>query len=132
MKVGASVPAAVLVLAGSMLLAPPAQAASTQLVRFSVSGDFCPEYGVYGISHVDVNGDAGMHASQNFANTTQNAPTSIQDVPAAGAMARVTVTYHCKVKVLWWFSPSDRQLAKGNRWVYGSGWQPDHIITPSG
>lgn len=132
MKLGTLAPVVVLGLAGVPLLAAPADAASTRVVRFSVSGSFCPEHGVYGISHVDVNGSGDMHASQNFANTTQNAATSIQAVPPAGAMARVTVTYHCRVKVLWWDRPGDRRLAVGNRWVYGSGWQPDYTITPSG
>lgn len=113
-------------------MAAPADAASTQVVRFSVSSDFCPQYGVYGISHVDINGSGEMHASQNFANTTQSAATSILGVPPGGAMAHVTVTYHCKVKVLWWYRPGDRELGVGNRWVYGSGWQPNYVITPSG
>jgi hypothetical protein len=123
-------PAALMALVGATLLAPPADAASTQIVRFSVARLYCPEDGVYGISHVSVNGTAGMSAEQNFIWNTQTAATSIDSVPPEGALANVTVTYRCNVKVLWWYEAGSGQQATGARWVYGSGSQPSYTLVP--
>lgn len=126
----ATLPAALFAVLGSTLLAPPAQAASTQIVGFSIAGAYCPDYGVYGISHVYVNGNAGMTADQNFIWNTQTASTSISSVPEEGALANVTVVYHCNVKVLWWFEAGGNRQATTTAWVYGSGWQPTYTLYP--
>ncbi|QCB97548.1 hypothetical protein E5206_11980 [Arthrobacter sp. PAMC25564] len=123
-------PSAVVALVSAALMAPPAEADSTQTVRFSVSGLYCPEDGVYGISHVSVNGAAGMRAEQNFIWNTKTAATSISSVPPEGALANVTVTYRCNVKVLWWYEAGSGQQAAGTRWVYGSGPQPGYTLFP--
>jgi hypothetical protein len=132
-------PAAVMALGGALLFAPSAvadtlpdaaRATSTQVVNFSVDGSFCPQYGLYGIAHVTVDGTAGMTADQNFIWTTKTAATSIHSVPAAGAVANVTVVYHCNVQVLWWVEPGSARWASAALWVNGSGPQPSYTIRP--
>jgi hypothetical protein len=123
-------PAALMALAGAMVLAPPAAASSTQTVRVSVDGRYCPELGVYGISHVNVTGTGDLRADQNFIWTTQTAETPIDSVPPEGALANVTVTYHCIVQVLWWQEAGSAQHAMGTRWINGSGWQPSYTLVP--
>jgi len=126
-------------LGGALLFAPSAvadalpdaaQATSTQVVNFSVDGSFCPQYGLYGIAHVTVDGTAGMRADQNFIWTTKTAATSIHSVPAAGAVANVTVVYHCNVQVLWWVEPGNARRVSAALWVNGSGPQPSYTIHP--
>ena len=126
-------------LGGALLFAPSAvadalpdatQATSTQVVNFSVDGSFCPQYGLYGIAHVTVDGTAGMRADQNFIWTTKTAATSIHSVPAAGAVANVTVVYHCNVQVLWWVEPGNARRVSAALWVNGSGPQPSYTIRP--
>jgi hypothetical protein len=132
-------PAAVMALGGTLLFAPSAvadglpdaaQATSTQVVNFSVDGSFCPQYGLYGIAHVTVDGTAGMTADQNFIWTTTTAATSIHSVPPAGAVANVTVVYHCNVQVLWWVEPGSARRVSAALWVNGSGPQPSYTIRP--
>jgi hypothetical protein len=126
-------------LGGALLFAPSAVAdaqpdaartTSTQVVNFSVDGSFCPQYGLYGIAHVTVDGTAGMTADQNFIWTTKTAATSIHSVPAAGAVANVTVVYHCNVQVLWWVEPGSARRVSAALWVNGSGPQPSYTIRP--
>ena len=129
-------PAAVLALGGSMLPAPPVvadttQATSTQVVKFSLESSFCPQHGLYGIAHVSVDGTAGMTADQNFIWTTQTAATSIHAVPPQGAVANVTVVYHCNVQVLWWLEPGSARRVQAALWVNGSGQQPSYTIGPN-
>src|SRR6478736_228419 len=129
-------PAAVLALGGTMLPAPPVvadttQATSTQVVKFSLESSFCPQYGLYGIAHVSVDGTAGMTADQNFIWTTQTAATSIHAVPPQGAVANVTVVYHCNVQVLWWLEPGSARRVQAALWVNGSGQQPSYTIGPN-
>ena len=118
-----------------MLPAPPAvadtQATSTQIVNFSLDSSFCPQHGLYGIAHVTVDGTAGMKADQNFIWTTQTAATSIHTVPPAGAVANVTIVYHCNVQVLWWLEPGSAHRVKAAVWVNGSGKQPSYTIKPN-
>ncbi|MGO4227348.1 hypothetical protein AB4Y72_00610 [Arthrobacter sp. YAF34] len=132
-------PAAVMALGGALLFAPSAvadalpdaaQATSTQVVNFSVDDSFCPQYGLYGIAHVTVDGTAGMRADQNFIWTTKTAATSIHSVPPAGAVANVTVVYHCNVQVLWWVEPGNARRVSAALWVNGSGPQPSYTIRP--
>ena len=118
-----------------MLPAPPAvadttQATSTQVVNFSLDGSFCPQHGLYGIAHVTVDGTAGMRADQNFIWTTKTAATSIHAVPSAGAVANVTIVYHCNVQVLWWLEPGSAHRVKSALWVNGSAPQPSYTIKP--
>ena len=127
--------AAVTALSGSMVLPPPAladtpQVASTQVVNFSLDSSFCPQHGLYGIAHVSVNGTAGMTADQNFIWTTQTAATSIHSVPRQGAVANVTVVYHCNVQVLWWLEPGAAHKVTAALWVKGSPPQPSYTIKP--
>jgi hypothetical protein len=85
---------------------------------------------LYGISHVSINGGSGMQAEQDFAKSTQWAATSVKAVPPPGAKAYVTLTYHCKVKagpIVW---PGYGEPASASFWIYGSGDQPSHIVTP--
>ncbi len=107
------------------------QATSTQVVNFRVDGSFCPQHGLYGIAHVTVDGTAGMSADQNFIWTTQTAATSIHSVPPQGAVANVTVVYHCNVQVLWWLEPGDARRVTAALWVNGSGPQPSYTIGPN-
>lgn len=131
--------AAVMAFGGAMLLpqaavadplSDPMQATSTQVVNFSVDGSFCPQYGLYGIAHVTVEGTAGMTADQNFIWTTKTAATSIHSVPPAGAVANVTVVYHCNVQVFWWVEPGNARRVSAALWVNGSAPQPSYTITP--
>ena len=119
-----------------MLLAPPAvagtvQATSTQTVKFAVDDGFCPQHGLYGIAHVTVDGTAGMTADQNFIWTTKTAATSIHSVPPTGAVANVTVVYHCNVRVLWWLEPGSAHKVTAALWVNGSAPQPSYTIRPN-
>ena len=132
-------PAAAVALGGAMLVPPPAvadavadttQATSTQVVNFAVDESFCPQHGLYGIAHVTVDGTAGMTADQNFIWTTKTAATSIHSVPPAGAVANVTVVYHCNVQVLWWLEPGNSRKVSAALWVNGSGPQPSYTIRP--
>ncbi|WP_427131426.1 hypothetical protein [Pseudarthrobacter sp. S9] len=128
-------PAALIALVGTTLLAPPAeadttQATSTQIVSFAVDSLYCPQHGLYGLAHVTVDGTAGMTADQNFIWTTQTAATSINSVPSEGALANVTVVYHCNVQVLWWLEPGSAQKVTAARWVNGSGEQPSYTFSP--
>lgn len=111
-------------------LSEPMQATSTQVVNFSVDGSFCPQYGLYGIAHVTVDGTAGMTADQNFIWTTKTAATSIRSVPSAGAVANVTVVYHCNVQVFWWVEPGNARRVSAALWVNGSAPQPSYTIKP--
>ncbi|WP_427007493.1 hypothetical protein [Pseudarthrobacter sp. H2] len=124
-------PAASIALASAAVLAPPAAASSTQTLRVSVDGRYCPEFGVYGISHINVNGTGDLRADQNFIWNTQTAETPIGSVPPEGALANITVTYHCNVQVLWWHEAGSAQQATGTRWVNGSGWQPSYTLVPA-
>ncbi len=129
-------PAAVVALAGTMLPPPPAvadtlQATSTQVVKISVDGSFCPQHGLYGIAHVTVDGTAGMRADQNFIWTTQTAATSIHSVPSIGAVGNFTVVYHCNVQVFWWLEPGPAHRVKAALWVNGASPQPSYIIKPN-
>ena len=47
-----------------------------------------------------------MTADQDFIWTTQKAATSIHSVPPGGAVANVTIVYHCNVQALWWMEPA--------------------------
>ena len=128
--------AAVMALSGSMVLPPPAvadtpQVASTQVVNFSLDSSFCPQHGLYGIAHVSVHGTAGMTADQNFIWTTQTAATSIHSVPREGAVANVTVVYHCNVQVLWWLEPGAAHKVTAALWVKGAPPQPSYTIKPN-
>ncbi len=132
-------PAAAVALGGAMLVPPPAvadavadttQATSTQIVNFAVDDSFCPQHGLYGIAHVTVDGTAGMTADQNFIWTTKTAATSIHSVPPAGAVANVTVVYHCNVQVLWWLEPGSARKVTAALWVNGSAPQPSYTIRP--
>jgi hypothetical protein len=124
------VPAALMALVSATVLAPPAKAASTQTVSFSVDRLYCPEFGVYGISHVNVNGTGDLRADQNFIWNTQSAATSIDSVPPEGAVANVTVTYHCNIQMLWWHEAGSARRATAARWVNGSGAQPSYTLVP--
>ena len=107
------------------------QATSTQVVKISVDGSFCPQHGLYGIAHVTVDGTAGMRADQNFIWTTQTAATSIHSVPSSGAVGNFTVVYHCNVQVFWWLEPGAAHRVKAALWVNGSSPQPSYTIKPN-
>jgi hypothetical protein len=124
-------PAALIALVSAPVLATPAAASSTQTLRVSVDRQFCPDLGVYGISHVNVNGTGDLRADQNFIWNTQTAETPIASVPPEGALANVTVTYHCIVQVLWWQEAGSARQATGTRWINGSGWQPTYTLVPA-
>lgn len=123
-------PAALIAVASATVLAQPAAASSTQTLRVSVDRQYCPELGVYGISHVTVNGTGDLRADRNFIWNTQTAETPIDSVPPEGALANVTVTYHCNVQVLWWHEAGSARQATGTRWINGSGWQPSYTLVP--
>ena len=136
-------PTAVVAMSAAMLLPPPAvagtppsavadllQLASTQVVNFALESSFCPQHGLYGIAHVSVDGTSGMTADQNFIWTTQKAATSIHSVPREGAVANVTIVYHCNVQVLWWLEPGAAHKVTAALWVNGSGEQPSYVIGP--
>ncbi len=113
-----------------VLAAQPAAAASSQVVTFAVADAFCPAHGLYGISHVSVASDSGMVAEQNFSWNTRAAATSIDLVPPEGGAATVTVSYHCNVKVLWWYEAGPRRAVTGSSWVNGAGPQPTYTFVP--
>lgn len=123
-------PAAAMALAAATLPAPHPRDASAQTVSFSIDPLYCPGLGVYGISRVTVEGTGDLTASQNFLWTTQTAKVSIGQVPPEGAVAWVTVTYRCKVQVLWWQEAGSSQYATAARWVNGTGPQPSYTLVP--
>ena len=100
--------------------------ASTQTVRFQAGSWRCSN-GLYGISHVTVTGTASApYANAEWAGpaNTQTANVAITGIPAGGGSVHVVVTYHCKV--YWWAGPGEP--AAGDRWIYGSGYQPLNIL----
>lgn len=123
-------PLAALALVGAALPAPPAEQAASRTVSFSVDPLYCPKLGVYGISHVTVQGTGDLRADQNFIWTTQTAEVTIGSVPPEGAFANVTVTYRCIIRVLWWQEAGRSQYVTATRWVKGAGKQPGYTLAP--
>ena len=123
-------PLAALALTGAAVPAPPAEDAATRTASFSIDPLYCPELGVYGISHVTVLGTGDLRADQNFIWTTQTAAVSIDAVPSEGAFANVTVTYRCIVPVLWWKEAGRTQYVTAVRWVEGTGQESSHTLAP--
>lgn len=123
-------PAAAIAFVGATLPAPPVEDASTQTVSLSIDPLYCPELGVYGISHVTVAGTGDLRADQNFIWTTQTAAVSIDSVPPEGATANVTVTYRCNIRMLWWKEAGSSRYATAALWVNGSGPQPSYTLVP--
>jgi hypothetical protein len=117
-------------LGGVLVVATP-PAASTQTVGIRVQSWRCPQYGVFGISRVTVTGTwsgPNINADQSFTNTTQTARVSVQGVPPGGGAGHFTATYHCKVKVLWFYMAGPGEPAVGDRWVYGTPPQPTYTL----
>jgi hypothetical protein len=104
--------------------------ASTQTVGFRAGSWYCPN-GVYGIDHVEVFGTSSApsaNGSWSGPTNTQTAHVTINGVPSGGGNVYVVVTYHCNVRVLWWWAPGPGEPASGYRWVYGSGSQPTYTL----
>jgi hypothetical protein len=105
--------------------------ASTQTVGFQAGSWHCTN-GVYGISHVDVIGNTtgapNINASWSGPNNTQRASVQVNGVPGGGGQGHVTVTYHCKVWTIFGWQAGYGEPAIGDRWVYGSGWQPTYTL----
>lgn len=110
--------------------APLPATPSTRTVTFSVSAQFCPDHGLYGISYVTVTGTEGMSARQRFIWQTKAASTAIEAVPADGALADVTVTYRCNTRVLWWYEAGAARQTTASLWIPGSGPQPVYTLEP--
>lgn len=123
-------PAAAIALVAATLPAPHPRDTSTQIVSFSIDPLYCPEMGVYGISRVTVEGTGDLNASQNFTWATQTAAVSIREVPPEGAIAWVTVTYRCKIQVLWWHEAGSSRYATAARWINGAGPQQSYTLAP--
>lgn len=104
--------------------------AGTQTVGFSIDPLYCPDLGVYGISHATVYGTGGLRADQNFIWTTQTAAVSINSVPPEGAIANITLTFRCTIRVLWWHEAGRSQYVTAARWVNGGGPQPGYTLAP--
>lgn len=129
----ALLPIAALALPGAALPAPvvgPVVGAAAQTVNFSIDPLYCPELGVYGISHATVQGADNLRADQNFIWTTQSAAVSIDSVPPEGAIANVTLTYRCTIQVLWWQEAGRSQYVTAALWVNGGGPQPGYTLAP--
>jgi hypothetical protein len=104
--------------------APPASA-GTQQVRVSVGNWRCPYGHTAYIKAVTVMPAPGY----NFQDVTWQGRTTqaslYVNVPNSGAKAQVVAAYECYSS---WWQRSTPVPAYGERWIYGTGWQPSWTV----